>query len=135
MNCRNYRNALVLQAPNRAGEPGDPAELDEHRDSCPACRLFSARYEAAQPLLAKRAASEKDSQPRSGFAASVVAALPERPNPLVWATVRLLPATSALALSLLGWCWLATPTPSELWTQAAEDELLTWVLSENGDDG
>lgn len=129
MNCRKYRKAVI----SKTG--GEPAELDRHCSSCPACRLFSARYEAAEYLLAAPAANERDRQPRSGFAAGVIAALPERSSPLAWAAVRLLPATSALALTLLGWCWLATPTPDELWTQASEDEVLAWVLSENGDDG
>ncbi|MCP4200443.1 MAG: hypothetical protein GY769_00740 [bacterium] len=127
MNCRTYRKNLT------AGTAIEPAELKRHRDTCPRCQLFGERYRAAEQLLSAPAANERDQRPRPGFAAGVVAALSERPDPLAWAAVRLLPATSALALTLLGWCWLATPTPGELWAQAGEDELLTWVLSEDDD--
>lgn len=128
MNCRRYRKSLVSDV------GADRGERDRHRSACRACRLFAARYEAARDLLAVPAAKERDRQPGSGFAAGVIAALPERPHPMAWAAVRLLPATTALALTLLGWCWLATPAPDELWTRAGEDEVLAWVLGENGDD-
>jgi len=131
MNCHTYRRAVISKSPT---EP----RLERHRRSCPACSEFSARSEAAQRLLAEPAANEKDRVPGSGFAAGVIAALPALPpppGPLTWAAVRLLPAACALAVTLLGWCWVATPTPSELWTQAGEDELLTWVLDEDGDGG
>lgn len=129
MNCRKYRKALTSKIAS------ETVELHRHRSSCPECRILSARHEAAEEMLAAPAANDRDSQPRPGFAARVIAALPARPNPLAWAAVRLLPATTALALTLLGWCWLATPTPGELWTQAGEDEVLAWVLAESGDDG
>jgi hypothetical protein len=135
MNCHEYRMAVIGSWTTGPAGRVETAERVEHRSSCPQCRLFSARYEMAEHLLAQPAANALDRRPRPGFAAGVVAALPERTSPLTWVALRLLPATTALALTLLGWCWLATPTPGELWTQAGESELLTWVLGENGDDG
>lgn len=129
MNCHSYRSALI----SRVGS--ETAEFDSHRSTCRACRLFSERYSAAEQVLATPAASEKDRRPPAGFAADLIAALPERPSPLAWASLRLLPATGALALVLLAWCWLATPRPDELWSWAGEDPILVWVLGEDGGDG
>ena len=135
MNCRGYQRALISKVGSEPAEPAEPAEkaeLTRHHASCSACRSFAQRFEGAKDLLARPAAIEGAHRPPSGFAVSVVAALPERRSPLAWASLRLLPVTTALALTLLAWCWLATPSPGELWTQAGEDEVLAWVSRDGG---
>lgn len=129
MNCRTYRRALISAV---GGERAEPAEFTRHHESCSACRSFAQRFEAAKRLLARRAASEGAHRPPTGFSVRVIAALPERRSPVTWASLRLLPVTTALALTLLAWCWLATPRPEQLWTQAGEDEVLAWVSRDGG---
>lgn len=126
MNCGEY------QRKRTSALPAEAAELDRHRAHCPECRSFSERLEALEAQLARRAADREDLLPRPGFSARVMAAIPERSSPLAWASARLLPLTAALALTLLAWCLVATPTPSELWAQADASDLLTWVSSNDG---
>lgn len=127
MKCSEYQTALLATS---GGEPAVEGEHDRHHETCPACRTFRQRLRAAEDLLATPAASDKARNPPSGFSSRVVAALPERPGSLEWASLRLLPVTTALALTLLAWCWLATPSPGELWMQAGEEEILAWVSSD-----
>jgi len=131
MNCREFQRALTAGAKETREPSSAPPALERHRSRCPRCAGFAARFESARALLELPASG--DPRPRPGFASRVVARLPERQSPLAWAAVRLLPATTALALTLLGWCWLATPAPSELWTEAGNDQVLSWVLGDNGD--
>jgi len=132
MNCRGYQRALISKVGSEPAEPVETDELTRHHASCSACRSFAQRFEGAKDLLVRPEAIEGAHRPPSGFAVSVVAALPERRSPLAWASLRLLPVTTALALTLLAWCWLATPSPGELWTQAGEDEVLVWVSRDGG---
>lgn len=133
MNCREFQKALITGRTGATGSGGAvPTTLGQHRNRCPECARFAARFESARELLELPASH--DPRPRPGFSSRVVASLPERESPLAWATVRLLPATTALALTLLGWCWITTPSPTELLAQAGVDEVLAWVLSESGDD-
>lgn len=108
--------------------PGARArELDRHLRSCAECRTYERRFEAARDVLSRASARARDHRPDPTFAARVAANLDERPSPIFWASMRLLPVTGALALALLGWCWLATPPPEEVWSRAAESDVLTWV--------
>lgn len=125
MNCSAYRKMLV------SNESGSLRGVNEHLEACVDCSAFLERYRRAIEALETPAAGGRDAAPHPGFAAGVMAALPAAPDPLGWAALRLLPATGALALALLGWCWLATPTPGELWTQAGDQDPLTWVLAES----
>ncbi len=121
MNCHDFQTALARQA------EGMLSALERHRQRCSDCARFAERMVSAGELLGRPA--NANALPPSNFAARVAAGLPERENPLTWAALRLLPATTALALALLGWCWLTTPSPVELWTEAGDDQVLIWVLS------
>jgi anti-sigma factor RsiW len=118
--CRGVRERLL------DGESREASSA--HLDSCEACARFAARMEAARELLDKRS----HHQPDAFFAQRVVAALPEGQDVLGWAALRVLPATLAAALVLSVWCWLATPVPSQLVEQSPTDDLLAWVIEEDG---
>ena len=124
MNCRESRQAVT------AGLPADRAKADRHREHCSECRSFAVRLEQCETVLARPAADREDAVPRPGFSARVVSALPEQSSPLVWASVRLLPMTAALALTLLAWCLFETPAPSALWGAVDGSDALAWVSSE-----
>lgn len=125
MDCRNYRSALLS-----SGEI-ESFRRDRHCETCPECRAFMERFEETRNLLGRSAADAMYRRPPAGFSARVMAAIPERPNPLAWASLRLLPVTGALALTLLAWCLLATPSPNEVWTQAGTSDILAWVSTDD----
>lgn len=128
MNCRDFqRLASGSKANPQAEDPKLSRRFSRHLGECAECADFAHRMEAVRDLL--EAPANRDARPDPGFSSRVVASLPEPASPLAWATVRLLPATTALALVLLGWCWLETPSPFELLERAGEDDLLTWVLT------
>lgn len=129
MRCREYRETLLDQFSVLDGKAESEriGAQERHRRDCKECARFASRLESTRELL--EAPASRAAGPRPGFSARVVASLPETRSPLAWATVRLLPVTTALAVVLLGWCWLATPTPSELWAHAEADEVMTWVLA------
>ena len=129
MNCKDFqRNLPVVPAEKLAA-------AEAHRRRCPVCHRLAERARSSLEVLA-RPASEV--APPAGFSSRVAAALPERPSAMTWATVRLLPMTAALALTLLGWCVWKTPSPTEIWsaeiwTAAGSDDVLAWVIeSEEG---
>jgi predicted anti-sigma-YlaC factor YlaD len=127
MNCRSVRKR-VSAVPRGAEEPA----VREHLARCAACRRFVAAWQTvAEELAAPRA----EVLPDAGFAARVAAALPERTESLAWAARRLMPAAVALALVLLGWCWLATPPPSELVDSASTDDVLVLLIHDGGNGG
>jgi hypothetical protein len=72
-------------------------------------------------------------EPDAGFAARVVAALPDSTSEVLgWAAIRLLPATLALALVLTAWALVVTPSPTSLVDQSADEDLWSWILSSPG---
>ncbi|MFQ5525300.1 MAG: hypothetical protein ACE5GX_03485 [Thermoanaerobaculia bacterium] len=125
MNCGEFRSMLVGETASTSGA-STRESLARHRATCAECARFAARHESVKRLL-ETPASDSPS-PSPGFSARVVASLPEAESGLAWASLRLLPVTTALALTLLGWCWVATPSPGEIRTLAEQDEVLTWIL-------
>jgi len=126
MDCRSYRNALL------SGGETERLRRDRHRATCSECRSFTEGFEETRKLLERNSADAMYRRPPAGFSARVMAAIPERPSPLAWASLRLLPLTGALALTLLAWCLLATPSPDQVWAQAGTSDILTWVSSDDG---
>lgn len=120
MDCRKTRDLLTAQR----GESLDSA-VQGHLESCEGCSRFAARLELAGDLLGERGL---EVEPDAGFAARVLAALPEPPQVLGWAALRVLPATLALALVLGGWTFLQTQSPATLVEESPSDDLLTWVM-------
>lgn len=117
MNCREFRRTLMEEAGSDR----------RHAEGCPDCAAFFERWQAARRLLTQ----SHSTVPPADFVGRVLTSLPAkrgRRDPLAWAVLRLLPATSALALVLLGWCWRQTPAPAELWSRAVEQDSLTWLL-------
>lgn len=125
MRCGRARS-LLASAVSGSGLEGHLAECEE-------CSRFAARLEEATRVLGERPPVVI---PDVGFAARVVARLPERDPILGWAALRVLPAAAALLLVLGIWAWLGTSTPSELTTASPTDDLIAWVLSrgENGNE-
>lgn len=125
MDCRKTRD--LLAASRSATERSDRAssELRRHLESCAACASFAARLELAGELLGRRGL---ELEPDAGFVARVQAALPDPPQILGWAALRVLPVTLALALVLGGWTYLQTQAPSALVEESPSDDLLTWVM-------
>lgn len=129
MSCKKTRDQLM------SSTAGDRAQ--DHLRSCPACREFAGRLELTRQTLEEHHGNH---QPDPLFAQRVTAALPDAPDMLGWAAMRLLPATLAAALVLSAWCWIATPGPGSLVDSLAEsvveeapsDDLLAWVLEEDG---
>ena len=119
MKCRRVRMLMLRSA-------GVVDRAAAHLESCPDCARFAERLQRAREQLRAHHAGITD----SGFAARVVSGLTSTTGKLGWAALRLLPATAALALVLLGWCWWSTPAPSAMVEQAPSDDLLTWVLEE-----
>jgi hypothetical protein len=109
------------------------SSLESHLAECEECSRFAARLEEATRVLGERPPLVT---PDAGFAARVVARLPERDPLLGLAAIRMLPAAAALLLVLGIWALLGTSTPSELTTASPTDDLVAWVLArgENGDD-
>ena len=125
MNCSQVRDRLIR---------GDADErVERHVRECAACGTFAVRTEAA---LAGLHDHDAGAVPGAGFAARVIAALPDSPHLLAWAALRLLPATAALALALTGWCLTGVPGPAELvGGESATDDPLTWLLEvEDGEE-
>lgn len=121
MNCKETRDQLLRSATD--------ARVDAHLRSCPGCSAFARRLGVAEETLRQHHAHH---QPDPYFAQRVKAALPDAPDVLGWAAVRLLPGTLAAALVLSVWCWIATPGPDSLVEQSPTDDLLAWVIEEDG---
>ncbi len=127
MNCVTARR-LVSQA---GSAPPEPA-VREHLTGCESCRRFAEGWATAVGELGN---PRCEAQPDAAFAAKVVAGLPAKTEPLAWAVVRLFPVAAALALVLLGWCFAATPGPTELAASASSSDPLVWVVGSQEDDG
>lgn len=121
MNCDRTRDQLMS------------SEADErtrdHLRSCPGCGEFAEQLGFAQAALREHHGRH---QPDAYFAQRVTAALPDAPDMLGWAAMRLLPATLGVALVLSVWCWFATPGPGSLVEESPTDDLLAWALEEDG---
>jgi hypothetical protein len=128
MNCRTAQRQIAAALPGVEERP-----VLEHLARCERCRRFAGRWRAATERLAERPVPV---EPDAGFAARVAAALPAGAEPLAWAARRLVPAAVALALALLGWCWVATPLPGELLDSASNptDDVLI-LLAQTAEDG
>lgn len=125
MNCAQVQERL---ADARAETPS--ARLLEHLAECPECARFADRLHMAKELLRDHHAG---AEPDAGFAARVVAALPDSTSEVLgWAAIRLLPATLALALVLTLWALVVTPSPVSLVNQSADEDLWSWILSSPG---
>lgn len=120
MRCRDSRSRL-----GRSGSGALAPELERHLSDCAACARIAERWAAAGRLLAEPGAS---AEPDAGFAARVVANLPQAPDVMGWAAVRLLPATLALALVLSAWCLYAVPGPASLLDESPVDDPLGWSV-------
>lgn len=127
MDCEHVRQRLTS-----AVETARPAALEQHLESCQACRHYATRRQTARELFADH---RSDAQPDAGFAGRVVARLEQPPlETLGWAALRLLPATLALVLALALFVFgFETPTAHEESAVPTED-LVSWVLeqTENG---
>jgi predicted anti-sigma-YlaC factor YlaD len=125
MNCAQVQERL---ADARAEPPS--ARVLEHLEECPGCARFADRLHMAKELLRDYHAG---AEPDAGFAARVVAALPDSTSEVLgWAAIRLLPATLALALVLTLWALVVTPSPTSLVNQSADEDLWSWILSSPG---
>jgi predicted anti-sigma-YlaC factor YlaD len=127
VNCATARRLL-----SRAGSASPEQEVRDHLEGCESCRRFADGWatvagELGNPLC--------EVQPDAAFAAKVVARLPAQAEPLAWAALRLFPAAAALALVLLGWCFAATPGPTELTASSSSSDPLVWVVGSQEDDG
>lgn len=120
MNCHRTREQLVANEWDSMA-----AAVEAHLETCEECTRFAGRLHMAGELLGER---QLDLVPDPGFASRVVAALPEPPQLLGWAALRVLPATLALALVLVGWTFWESQAPSMLVEEAPSDDLLTWVM-------
>ncbi len=127
MNCDDIRTRLTASTRSESAL----ALIGRHLAECPACAAFAHRVADAQQALNRHHAGI---EPDAGFAARVVAALPQPQAPLTWAAMRLLPAALALVLVLAGWVLIDSSRPSTVADQSPTDDLLGWVLheTENG---
>lgn len=129
MNCRRTRSQLIA-------EGALDGAVRSHLETCSRCAAFYARLERVADMLQERA----EVRPPGGFSSRVVAALEPPESVLTWASVRILPATLALAVTLALWSWIATPTPSTLIAEAAEEssvpseDAVRWILNSRSDE-
>jgi len=125
MNCNEARNTLTL------GHGAEPDGLDAHLADCSACRGYAARLAAAQKMFREH---HGDVLPDAGFAARVVAQLPDPATEMLGrAALRLIPATLVLALVLAWFALDATPTTVVEDTAAPTDDLVSWIIEQSGD--
>lgn len=104
-------------------------EAVAHLAGCDECAAFRRRLDLARESLRDHQA---DHLPDPHFAQRVSASVPGDADQLGWAAVRLLPVALALTLALTAWAWLATPGPSAMFEQSPTEDLLGWVLEEDG---
>lgn len=124
MNCDETRNRLMTS--DRTDLTGETAA---HLKECASCASFLSRLGLAQASLRDH---RSDHLPDAYFARRVSAAVTGGSDQLGWAAARLLPVALALTLVLTAWAWLATPSPSALVEQAPTEDLLGWILEEDG---
>lgn len=127
MRCRDARHLLSSDLDrDRSRQP----VLARHLASCDDCSRFAERWTAVRRAIRGRRAAVT---PDAGFAARVTARLDPPADPFVWAAWRLLPGTLALTLMLGGWALLRTPAPASLADQLTDGDLITWVVSGDGE--
>ncbi|MCP3982500.1 MAG: hypothetical protein GY716_24630 [bacterium] len=111
------------------------ASVGSHLEGCAACARFAERLGGAQSWLREHHARV---EPDASFAGRVVTRLPDAStDALGWAAMRLLPATLALLVALAFLALQSVPsstTTTVATTEDAADELLTWILDDDGDD-
>jgi anti-sigma factor RsiW len=134
MECREVRRELTA-----ASDGTVRADVERHLASCTACSRYAARLDAARSHFERRAEVE----PSPAFAARVAERLRhERPDVLGRAALRLMPAAVALLL-LAAWFSIGVPvdaTPGveltaeydALASDEDDDDLMSWLLEENG---
>ena len=120
MRCTEVRDRLV---------GGERASAAAHLQGCAKCAAFARRLEEVAHGLREHHSAVA---PPPAFAARVLGSLPGSPQVLGWAALRMLPATLALALVLLGWALASTPAPSSLVEQVPSDDLLSWTYDSEG---
>lgn len=125
MNCNEARHTLTL------GHGTKAYGLDAHLADCSACRGYASRLATAQKMFREH---HGDVLPDAGFAARVVARLPDPASEVLgWAALRLIPATLLLAL-VLAWVALDTPATTIVEeTVAPTDDLVSWILEQSGE--
>ena len=127
MRCRGARSAY-LERPLDQPVSAIPG-LASHLEECAECRSFAARADLARQALGEH---HLEVEPGPAFATRVTARLPAAGSRFEGVALRLLPATLALALALLGWCVATTPSPGELVQQVAaadgDEDLVTWIV-------
>lgn len=136
MNCNDVRQQLtgrgaVPHAGSAIRNPpvGAESTIREHLSDCRDCTAYARRLDAAHHVLSRQHAGI---DPDAGFAARVIAGLPQRGGLLAWAALKLLPAVLALAMVLAGWVLVEGPGNGSVPQWSPTDDLLGWVL-ENPD--
>jgi len=125
MTCNEARSRLLhLAAQSRPDRP-----LAGHLDGCASCGAYAARLlETVRALADHHAGIDPD----AAFAARVVAALPEQRPLLARFALKLLPAALALVLVLAGWIAIEGRRHTVAQEPVPSDDLLTWVLQDEG---
>ena len=124
MKCREVRTRLT-------GAPAETAgSVEEHLERCEDCSRFAVRLEAARRALRDHHGGV---EPDAGFALRVADRLNgQAPELLAWAGARLLPATLVL-LAVLGFlAFRALPELAVAEVTSPTDDVLAWVLEEDG---
>jgi len=126
MNCDEARKRMDASLDGPAN-----GALRDHLGGCAGCRDYRERALAARSWFRTHCA---DVQPDAAFAARVAARLEPRDaaDALGWAAARLLPATVAL-VAVLGWfAFQSSPDLAQDRTEVADDDLLTWLIDQDG---
>lgn len=119
MRCAEARRQL-FDPLGRARSP----QLADHLDRCVACAALAERLRHTQQQIR---AYRSEHTPDPGFAARVIARLPDATAVLGWAALRLLPAALALALLCSWYSVTRGPGASDLLLRADDPQLLTYV--------
>ncbi len=124
MNCKEARSHLTRLG---AGSPS-VRSVSEHLAGCASCAAYAALLARARQALGEHHAGH---EPDAGFAARVVAALPDRRGILLGrAAMNLLPAALALVLVLAGWVAIEERGRAAPQEMSPTDDLLGWVLQD-----
>jgi hypothetical protein len=126
MTCNEARKRLAAAPPGSV-----EGELLDHVHGCAGCRRYHDRVLAAGRWFREHRA---EVLPDAAFAARVSARLGPSgsADALGWAAVRLLPAVLALVV-VLGWfAFQTSPDLTATSSEAADDDLLTWLIEQDG---
>ena len=121
MECQNVRKKLLEPDQSR------DRNLQEHLRVCTSCARFADRLEMTQALLRDHHARV---EPGPDFSARVIGNLARGPELMGWAAIRLLPASLALVLALLGWTLYTGSDSPELPQSAPSDDPIAWMLED-----